>query len=380
MSILSNAYKNLSNLPGWRTKRKIVVFESDDWGSVRMPSQETYEFLLKNGLNLAGGDAKRYNTNDTLESAKDLEALFEVLNAYRDKNGSPCIFTPLWIVANPDFEKIREAGFEQYFYEPFTETQLRYYKNDKAFQLCKEGIEKKIFVPQFHGREHLNVSEWLRALRNKDQETHLAFDHGCWGFKRKSVGHVALPSYQAAFDFIDPNDLKVHKEVIAEGLEIFEQIFGYRATYFVPPNGPFNNSLEEIASDKGIKYMFSPKIQTEPIGQGKTRKAFHYLGQKNKHSQIYLMRNCFFEPNLIGKNWVNECIKEIGISFQWGKPAVISTHRVNYIGGLSQENRKHSLEQLGSLIGTMLKTWPEIEFMTSEKLGELLKSSKKLDN
>ena len=35
-----NALRNLSNLPGWRTSRKIVVIESDDWGTIRMPSNK----------------------------------------------------------------------------------------------------------------------------------------------------------------------------------------------------------------------------------------------------------------------------------------------------------------------------------------------------
>jgi hypothetical protein len=30
------------NLRGWKTKRKIVVIESDDWGSIRMPSPESF--------------------------------------------------------------------------------------------------------------------------------------------------------------------------------------------------------------------------------------------------------------------------------------------------------------------------------------------------
>ncbi|NTW32234.1 MAG: hypothetical protein HGB12_06370 [Bacteroidetes bacterium] len=34
-----------SNIPGWRTDRKILVIESDDWGSIRMPSKETYSGL-----------------------------------------------------------------------------------------------------------------------------------------------------------------------------------------------------------------------------------------------------------------------------------------------------------------------------------------------
>ena len=33
------------NIPGWRTKRHIVVIESDDWGAIRMPSRQVFDFL-----------------------------------------------------------------------------------------------------------------------------------------------------------------------------------------------------------------------------------------------------------------------------------------------------------------------------------------------
>lgn len=34
--MLKNFIKNLSHLPGWRTNRKIIVIDSDYWGSLRM--------------------------------------------------------------------------------------------------------------------------------------------------------------------------------------------------------------------------------------------------------------------------------------------------------------------------------------------------------
>ena len=43
MTILSGIKKWLINIPGWRTNRHIVVIESDDWGSIRMPSCEVDE-------------------------------------------------------------------------------------------------------------------------------------------------------------------------------------------------------------------------------------------------------------------------------------------------------------------------------------------------
>ena len=43
MSLKQTITHNLLNIPGWHTKRKIVVIKSDDWGSVHMPSREVYE-------------------------------------------------------------------------------------------------------------------------------------------------------------------------------------------------------------------------------------------------------------------------------------------------------------------------------------------------
>ena len=117
----------LSSIPGWRTNRKIIVIESDDWGTVRMPSRMVYEKLLKAGLNLNGGDGLRYSLYDSLESQADLEGLFQVLFSFRDFNDSPAVITANSVVANPDFKKIKESGFQRYYYEPFTETLNKYY-------------------------------------------------------------------------------------------------------------------------------------------------------------------------------------------------------------------------------------------------------------
>ena len=99
----STLLSNLSNLPGWRTNRKIVVIESDDWGSVRMPSSDTMRKLQADGMDLAGG-SNRYNLNDTLATVKDLEDLFAVLLQYKDVNRQPAVFTAVCCVANPDFK------------------------------------------------------------------------------------------------------------------------------------------------------------------------------------------------------------------------------------------------------------------------------------
>jgi hypothetical protein len=368
--MIKKIIKNISNIPGWRTNPKIVVIESDDWGSIRMSSNESYNTLKKAGLSLDKGAGARYNKYETLASKEDLKHLFEVLKSVKDKNGSSAKMTAVSLVANPDFKKIKEDNFHNYYYEPFTKTLERYGKHG-AFALWQQGIKENIFIPEFHGREHLNIQAWLRALRQGDKEALLAFEYGIWGYNRKKgIG------FQAAFDLEFASDLEQQKQIVKEGLVLFEKLHGYQANFFVPPNGPINDQLEKTAAENGIKFMSTPKIQQEVLGEGRTKRHFRYLGKKNKHNQLYITRNAFFEPSGSRKDEVAICLKQIEMAFKYNKPAIISSHRVNFIGGLNEENRTTSLEQFSTLLKTIVKTWPEVEFMTSTELGLVIDNKK----
>lgn len=370
---------NASNIPGWRTKRHIVVIESDDWGSIRMSSIENFERMLKAGMR---EDRNHYNTYDALESNADLEGLYDVLSKFKDSTGRHPVMTGVNVVANPVFDKIKENGFTEYVYEPFTETCKRYNSHDRVYELWKKGIEERLFVPIFHGREHLNVQRWLRALREGNKSTLLAFDCGVTGIYN-GINDEPIPEFQAAFDIDTIEDLPYQKEVIKTGLDLFEHLYGYRSKYFVPTNGPFNNSLEKDLHEAGIRYINTGKKQREPLGDGQYKVNTRYLGRKSQYGQIYLTRNCFFEPSASGDevpenyDWLYYCLKEIEIAFRWRKPATISSHRVNYIGYLHPENREMGLKALSQLLGEIIKRWPDVEFMTSVELGDLIASTQK---
>jgi hypothetical protein len=369
--VMGTILRNLSNIPGWRTKRKLVVFESDDWGSIRMPSKEAFDNLLKEGTDLLSDEGFIFNKYDSLATGDDLASLFEVLSSVKDISGRPAVYTPVAVVANPDFTKIRQYDFSEYFYEPFTETLKKYPGCENSLTLWKEGINNRLFMPQFHGREHLNVKVWMRALQKNNEKAMQAFNKGMWGISTANDPNVKV-EFQAAFDFIDPDDLKYHQEVIVTGLSLFEELFGYRATCFIPPNGPFSSKLEPVCSNEGIICLSVSKIQIEPLGNGRTGKKFHWIGQKNNTGIIYVTRNCFFEPCKPGRNWVDSCLNEISTAFRWHKPAVISSHRVNYIGALYKHNRDTGLAQLHLLLKNMLKVWPDAEFITTSELGEIM--------
>jgi len=367
----SRIVKNISNIPGWRTNRKLIIIESDDWGSIRMPSNDTRTKLLAQGIPMGHKERQRFTNYDTLASKEDFEVLFDTLKKFKDVNGNHPKITAVSVVANPDFNKIKANNFKEYFYEPFTKTLDRYGLDD-AFKMWQIGVKEDLFVPQFHGREHLNVSVWLRDLQNGHKNTMLAFDHQCWGYANENPFGI---DYQAAFDVEFKEHIQCQKLVIKEGLELFEKLHGYKADFFVPPNGPFNNQLEEIAADGGIKYMSGSKIQKEPQGQGQLKTKFHWLGQVNRHGQKYITRNCFFEPSDFSKDWVDSCLADIELAFKYKKPAVISSHRVNFTGSLDRKNREFGNQKLAMLLKNITNKWPDVEFLTSSELGNLISNS-----
>ncbi|MGI6306870.1 MAG: hypothetical protein ACOXZQ_13520 [Bacteroidales bacterium] len=98
-------------------------------------------------------------------------------------------------------------------------------------------------------------------------------------------------------------------------------------------------------------------------------------GNRNPYGQYYLVRNCFFEPSLSGNaDEVDNCLARIAIAFRWHKPAVICSHRINYIGAIDSGNRSRNLKKLKQLIEAIIREWPEVEFLTTDKLGALIEN------
>lgn len=94
-----------------RIKEKILIIESDDWGAIRTPSKEVLEKFIANGCDLKNSIYKY----DSLETSKDLEILFNVLNRYKGADGLPAQITANAIMANPDFQRIKDSNFHYSF-------------------------------------------------------------------------------------------------------------------------------------------------------------------------------------------------------------------------------------------------------------------------
>lgn len=363
--------RNLINLLGWRTTRKIVVIESDDWGSVRMSSKEAYNYLLTKGIPV---DNCPYNRYDALECNEDLEELFNVLGSVKDSKGNPALLTANAVMANPDFDKIRESDFQKYYYEPFTKTLERYPAHDHVYALYHKGINDKLFIPQFHGREHVNVARWMQALQVGDDTALTAFKWKMFSL-HTGINSGCRGEYLDAFAVENLEEQLHLRAIVAEGLTLFNDLIGYKSRTCIAPCYAWNSDIEQTLFEHDVQAMQGVLIQKVSLFgmNGSYKRRYHYTGQRNHLSQSYVVRNCFFEPSLtIGLDPVPNCLIRIRAAFAWHKPAIISTHRLNFMGLLNSSNREKNLNHFKKLLIAITKHWPDVEFLSSDQLADLI--------
>lgn len=361
---------NVKNMGKKVTGRKLVIFECDDWGSNRIVSLKEFETLVAKGVI----SAKSHYNKDTLERKDDIELLFEVLTGVKDKNGHGAVMTPFVNPVNPDFDKIKANGFTEYFYQDFTKTHEEFGEKKEIMNLWSEGINSGIFVPAYHAREHLCVPLWMEYLRKKDPKVMEGFLSRFFAVKASG-----LPAEAAEFRpglYFDTNEQKDFiKQSLVDGVQVMQQLFGMKPQVFCPPNGVSHPEFDEALSKEGIKAIVTGRERVEPDGKGGVTKQKYSYGAKNKWGQAYYYRNCCFEPVAAG-NAIDVCLTQVEAAFRWGKPAVISTHRVNFAGGINPAMRDKGLTNLKTLLQTIQKKWPDAEFVSSNEVALLLHKDK----
>lgn len=368
----SEIKRNIKNVVGTKTNRKLVSFFVDDYGSIRTKNTDAFNQFAEAGIIFREG-VFSFSKYDTLADQDDLSLLFEVLKSVKDKNGNSGCFTPFSIVANPDFVKIRESGFTQYHRESLKDTLTRYgtgYEN--VYKLWIEGIRENIFHPVYHGTEHLNVKRFMSALQSGHKSTKLAFDNESICIP-SFTDERPVPNSTSNFDIDKLDENMQLKEDIATGLKMFRELFGYQTKVFTPGAAKYHPDLHPTLYENGIRYINVNRTQPTPLGNGKYRSKLYFNGQKTKECQYFMVRNSVFEPH--GKSGTTEadnCLKDIEAAFKWGAPAIISSHRVNFVGHFDKSWRDTSLKQLKYLLEQITRRWPDVEFVNGDDLGDML--------
>lgn len=374
MSIKSNISSYIKNISGWKSHRKLLAFAVDDYGNIRLSSREAREKLKTKNVTLSG----RFNNFDALDTREDFEQLFDVLNSVKDKNGKPAVFTTYAMPANINFlETLKQGKFVpenlNTTYEKLAaEGKTTYYG---AFELLHKGITSGLIRPQFHGREHLNINVLNHLLKGKNEQL----------IANMEVNSLAgIPQYEKlpgvrfseAFSLCYQKEVDNHKKIIKDGLERFKKVYGYWSTTFTPPAMLLHPSLYSYVESLGIKAIDKPRSHQVHLGDGDYKSEKNKLGLQKGQNHVTIVRNCMFEPNSKEMDWVNFTFNQIKAAFFFKKPAIISSHRVNFAGHIEPENRRKGLNALKLLLKKVVKAYPDVEFLGIDDLvDEMLKEN-----
>lgn len=385
MAFLLTSLKNqYTVLRGFHTKRHLILIESDDWGSIRMPSRKVFEKLQAMGDH---PEKDAFLSNDCLENCSDLNRLYDVLESVTDQNGHSAVITANFATANPDFDRIDiENG--NYEFEPFTETYKRYYPNENVISCVKNGMQRRLFFPQLHCREHMNVSRWMTDLKQGKRDTQIAFENRMIGINA-SFSKDNPFGYMDAFNSNYSTDQEL-RGILYDAMRIFEETFGRKSCTFVASCFVWDDFLEKALADLDVRGIQSSCWQYRPLGAmernseqnhitdnvNSLTRRIHFTGQKNERGQLYSIRNCEYEPAYHQNpgECAAACFRQIGTALRNYKPAVISSHRFNYISSINPINAERNLEALLWLLKKIVKEYPDVEFITTEQLFYAMKT------
>lgn len=365
MKYINRLKKNYVNFRGWKTNRRIIVIESDDWGSVRMESEKALNIISKSYPTILNS---KFAQCDGLERKEDLEAIFETLTNFKDFKGNHPVITALALTSNPDFEAIKNSNYT-YQSESIAKTYENYNEVGLLDIWKKEGIENNLLYPQFHGKEHLHPERYIKVIIQPKNQENLAFLNQ--SIVGGNINMSRKHNFLAAFEYHNEQEKLDIEKRTEQGLKEFEQLFGFQSRSFCPSQSIYGEHIFKTLKENGVQAIQAGQ-QFEPKNC-KLKKIDHFWGDRTINGLVFWRRNSTFEIYQSNNtDHVNNCLKEIEIAFRWGKPAVINSHRINFTSRIKPDLRDKTLKEAKNLIKAILKKWPNVEFMNSEELAKLM--------
>lgn len=352
-----------------KVNKKIVVIESDDWGSERIPNITVRNKLKNIGIDYCQNPHLEF---DTLENEEDLQLINSLLTEIENRYDKKVTITANFNIANPDYNKIANSNFEDYFYQVFTDTYTNKYKGFGVMNELIKLIKSNYFKPQYHGREHVNYLLWLNELKSENKHYKQAFDLECYAIDAPCK-YPHLKNMMASFEYFSAKHKAEFENSIKEGLSIFSNIFDFSSKTIVPTRHVWHTESEGLFFSNGIKAIQTSLIQYEPT-LSNYNKVYHYTGKENRQSKIrYMVRNIFFEPSYNQNyDWVGSALSKLRLLFLFNIPVIISMHRINFVGGLDSKQRDFNLTQFKKLIESIITEYPNVFFISSDELSDKL--------
>ena len=356
MSIKSDLYNLYLNANIKGIKEPTLIFQSDDWGSQRMPDLKTFELLKKQSW--LDVEACYYTKTDSLENVNEVDNLLNVLSSFKDKRGNSPVFTLNMNLYNPNFAKMKESKFESY-YEMDLENSYQYYNSGDVLKTLQKAKKSNLIDIQYHGKQHFNIGEYMSLLQT-NEVVKKAAEYEFYALSYFNSKSIQTPFLAAYYPFFEKKDFLLN---FKEGFDYFTKIFDTSPQSFIAPVYAWGDELEDFSVQMGCKIIQGLLRKSDDLNN------INKIRKNNMSDRIIQVRNVGFEPT-IGENydWLNKTIRQIEIAFLMNRPAIISTHRLNYISSINPKNAGDNLKLLTKLIQLILNRWPNVSFSKTSQL------------
>ena len=330
----------------WHRLRAVVI-ESDDWGLCAwVPDDQAHRVLT--GTPAFRSPPGRIYGRSTLERADDVRAIGSLLLEFRGGDGFPPVWQANTVVANPDCERMKPPLFEgadiPVIACPDLPSRWARPGLDKAVD---QGIEEGWWWPELHGLHHVPVASWLGALRRGLNDARRAHEQQVF----------VCEAVEEAGEYDAATPLEVRISDLERAADIFRKRFGRTATSLCPPDYRWDDALDATAAKLGLTTFQGMAERTGRLHPRIARVLGALRWPEMRGPRFHMPPRIAFEPRgsespegPVGARAAHEAARA---AWRAGRPAVVSTHRVNY-AHLDPAWREKGLAALRDLIGRLI--------------------------
>ncbi|HEY6865657.1 MAG TPA: hypothetical protein VI792_00265 [Candidatus Eisenbacteria bacterium] len=309
----------------WRRLRAVVL-ESDDWGLCAWSPDEEAHRLLADTPAFRSRAGLAYGRS-TLESAGDVRRLAETLLEFRGDDGLPPVWQANTVVAAPDYARLVSPHYHAVVLPvvPLPGTPPRWRREgmwEEVLRVCREGL----WWPELHGLHHVPERAWLAALRRGDADARRAF--------ALETPVCAAVEQSGEFGPAEPDE--VRWEALRRAIAIFIALFGRGPTSFCPPDYRWDDRLEDEAERLGLTLWQGRSERARRSWVTARRLLRRWTWRAGRGVRYYMPPRIVFEPRG-GHGPAGSLARAVATAHRrvreaWsqGRPAVVSTHRLNY--------------------------------------------------
>jgi len=350
-----------------------VAFESDDWGLAGFVPTDTALAGLDRGA-LTGGRFPQVYWRSTLEDSAAVRRLADLMGVCRDRDGLPAVFQANYIMSALDLSAAPQTagrdvnGFWRRYDLPALPPA---YDRPGLWPAVRAALTEGVWEPAFHGSFHYDPRRRQDAVATDPLARRAALQ-----------GVLVFPDSHRAWELGPWRPTSVLAEELDRSLDIFLRLFGHSPRSVIAPDYVWDDRCEALWESRGLKVIQAKREQRHPkrrgagLGDRFGKVVDRAFGRLRHPDRIYLERNCRLEA-VQADDWrqvAEACYQEVLRAWARGEPAVIETHRVNFVH-LDPEVAEKGYRALHHLLELLTETAdPALAFLTDDELAQLTRT------